>query len=76
MHLICILSEKSKALDYVSFSEKKSDVKMQLIGAMGLMFLIGTPWIFSALGALSTNKSGDTQLSFQDGIIEVILFFV
>ena len=55
-------------------SEKKSDVKMQLIGAMGLMFLLGTPWIFSAFGALSTVKTDDTPISFQDGIIEVFLF--
>ena len=44
---------------------------MQLIGAVGLTFLIGTPWIFSAFGALSTVKSDDTQMSFQDGILEV-----
>ena len=46
---------------------------MQLIGVMGLMFLLGTPWIFSAFGALPTVKTDDTQISFPDGIIEVFL---
>ena len=44
---------------------------MQLIGAMGLLFLLGTPWIFSAFGALATVNPSDGSLSVADGILEV-----
>jgi hypothetical protein len=44
---------------------------MQFIGAVGLLFLLGTPWVFSIFGAITTTKSADAPLSLLDGILEV-----
>ena len=52
------------------------DIKVQLIGAVGLMLLLGAPWIFSGFGALSTVNPTDTHLSIKDGILEVIVYLV
>ena len=50
--------------------DEKKDLKMQLIGAVGLLFLLGTPWIFSAFGALTVTNS-NSQLTLVDGIFQV-----
>ena len=57
----------------ILISDKSIDIKMQLTGTISLLFLLGTPWIFSAFGALTSTSPYHRNLSFSEGLLKVHL---